>query len=69
VEGQGQQLPNTLSGRIDALLFIGDHYEATITLDLGQVIMAHLSASDEWREGQHVTLSLPAHDIRVWAAA
>jgi ABC-type Fe3+/spermidine/putrescine transport system ATPase subunit len=68
-EGHGQQLPNTLSGRIDALLFIGDHYEATITLDLGQVIMAHLSASDEWREGQHVTLSLPAHDIRVWAAA
>jgi ABC-type Fe3+/spermidine/putrescine transport system ATPase subunit len=60
---------NGLAGRIDALLFIGDHYEATVTLDLGQVVMAHLTASDEWHEGQRITLSLPTNDVHVWPAA
>jgi ABC-type Fe3+/spermidine/putrescine transport system ATPase subunit len=60
---------NALDGRIEALLFIGDHYEATVSLDLGQIVMTHLSVTEEWREGQRVTLSLPARDMRVWAAA
>lgn len=63
---------NTLAGRIDALLFVGDHYDATITLDDGQVVSAVLdanaSADGDWREGQRIWLELPVDHIRVWAA-
>jgi ABC-type Fe3+/spermidine/putrescine transport system ATPase subunit len=58
--------PNSLAGRIDALLFIGDHYEATLSLDVGQVVIAHLPAVDTWHEGQRVSLSMHAEDVRVW---
>ena len=62
---------NELAGRIDALLFVGDHYDATITLDDGQVVTAvldtHAGVNDDWREGQRVCLELPADRIRVWA--
>jgi ABC-type Fe3+/spermidine/putrescine transport system ATPase subunit len=58
--------PNRVAGRIDALLFIGDHYEATVSLDIGQTVMAHLPAIDGWREGQRVALSMRPEDVRVW---
>ncbi|GAC1315100.1 MAG: ABC transporter ATP-binding protein [Chloroflexota bacterium] len=62
---------SALAGRIDALLFVGDHYDATITLDDGQVVSAVLDTDagvdDGWREGQHVCLDLPADRVRVWA--
>jgi len=56
-------------GQIEALLFIGDHYEATLSLDIGQTVMAHLPPVDGWREGQRVTLSLPPDEVRVWGRA
>ena len=59
---------NALSGQIEALLFIGDHYEATLALDIGQTVVAHLEAVDDWTEGQRVTLSMRPEDIRVWIA-
>jgi ABC-type Fe3+/spermidine/putrescine transport system ATPase subunit len=58
--------PNRMVGIIDALLFIGDHYEATLSLDIGQTVMAHLQATDTWREGQRVALSMRPEDVRVW---
>jgi ABC-type Fe3+/spermidine/putrescine transport system ATPase subunit len=58
--------PNQLAGRIVALLFIGDHYEATLALDIGQNVLAHLSAEDHWKEGQPIHLSLRPEDVRVW---
>jgi len=60
--------PNRVAGQIDALLFIGDHYEATISLDIGQTVLAHLEAGDGWLEGQHVSLTLRPEDVRVWVA-
>jgi ABC-type Fe3+/spermidine/putrescine transport system ATPase subunit len=60
--------PNRLAGRIEALLFIGDHYEATLSLDIGQSVLGHLQAVDDWREGQRVTLSMRPEDVRVWTA-
>jgi ABC-type Fe3+/spermidine/putrescine transport system ATPase subunit len=59
--------PNRLAGRIEALLFIGDHYEATLSLDVGQTVLGHLQAVDGWREGQRVTLSMRPEDVRVWS--
>jgi ABC-type Fe3+/spermidine/putrescine transport system ATPase subunit len=58
--------PNSLAGCIEALLFIGDHYEATLSLDVGQVVVAHLPAVDSWHEGQRVSLSMQPQDVRVW---
>ena len=58
--------PNRLQGRIDALLFVGDHYEATLALDIGQTVMAYLSADNSWSEGQSVTIAMSADDARVW---
>jgi ABC-type Fe3+/spermidine/putrescine transport system ATPase subunit len=60
---------NCLAGRIETLLFLGDRYDASVSLDVGQTVTAHLAALDVWREGQGVTLSLPAEAIRVWEAA
>jgi ABC-type Fe3+/spermidine/putrescine transport system ATPase subunit len=60
---------NQLKGQIQTLLFIGDHYEATLGLDNGQSIMAHLPAVDRWQEGQSVRLSMPPEDVRVWEDA
>jgi ABC-type Fe3+/spermidine/putrescine transport system ATPase subunit len=59
--------PNCLAGRIDALLFIGDHYEATLSLDIGQVVLAHLRAVDGWHEGQRVNMTMIPEDVRVWS--
>jgi ABC-type Fe3+/spermidine/putrescine transport system ATPase subunit len=59
--------PNLLSGRIEALLFIGDHYEATLALDVGQTVLAYLPPLDQWNEGQRVSLTLRPEDVHVWA--
>jgi ABC-type Fe3+/spermidine/putrescine transport system ATPase subunit len=58
--------PNRLQARIDALLFVGDHYEATLALATGQTVMGHLSADSAWCEGQSVTIAIGADDARVW---
>jgi len=65
-EGSRTSGSNQLKGRIEALLFIGDHYEATLALEIGQTIMAHLPAVDRWHEGQPIRLSLRPEDVRVW---
>ncbi|HEX8967125.1 MAG TPA: ABC transporter ATP-binding protein [Chloroflexota bacterium] len=68
VEADGASAgPNRLAGRIEALLFIGDHYEATLSLDIGQTVLARLDAVDVWQEGQRVNLSIPQEDLQVWA--
>jgi ABC-type Fe3+/spermidine/putrescine transport system ATPase subunit len=58
--------PNSLAGRIAALLFVGDRYEARIALDLGQEVFAYLSAADHWQEEQRLTLRLRPEDLRLW---
>jgi ABC-type Fe3+/spermidine/putrescine transport system ATPase subunit len=57
---------NALAGIIEALLFMGDRYEATLTLDVGQSVMAELPASRTWSEKAKISLTLPADDLRVW---
>jgi hypothetical protein len=69
VHAESSTAPNGLSGHVEALLFIGDHYEATLALDVGQTVVGYLDAADEWREGQGVTLSIRPEDARVWSMA
>jgi ABC-type Fe3+/spermidine/putrescine transport system ATPase subunit len=66
VEPAPSHAPNELRGTIEALLFIGDHYETTLALDIGQRVMAYLPPTDGWHEGQPVRLSMPPEDVRVW---
>ena len=62
-------MDNAVCGTIRALLFIGDHYEATVELDAGQSVTAHLPATGGWCEGQRVSLALSADELRVWEYA
>ena len=59
---------NSLAGKIAALLFVGDRYEARIALDIGQEVFAYLSAAGHWQEEQRVTLRLRPEDLRLWRA-
>jgi ABC-type Fe3+/spermidine/putrescine transport system ATPase subunit len=65
---QGSGRLNELEGGIEALLFVGERYEANITLDGGETVMAYLPATSDWAEGQRVVLTLPEEQLRVWRA-
>ena len=58
--------PNTLRGRIQVLLFVGDRFEARIAVSSGETILLYLPASPQWQEGQDVVLTLPAAQLQVW---
>jgi iron(III) transport system ATP-binding protein len=58
---------NTLRGEIEALLFVGDRYEARVALGGQQRIRLPLPRGD-WREGQRLELHLPPELVSVWPA-
>lgn len=60
--------PNCLVGTINALLFVGEHYEARITLASGESTILHLPRSQPWTEGQAVQLQIPAERAHLWPA-
>jgi hypothetical protein len=51
-----------------ALLFLGDCYEASLTLGNGEDILVTLPASGEWNEGQELSLRLPPERLQLWSA-
>jgi ABC-type Fe3+/spermidine/putrescine transport system ATPase subunit len=57
---------NVVPGTIEALLFIGDHYEAQIRMADNQFLALRLDRSVPWREAQKLSLMLPAHRITLW---
>jgi ABC-type Fe3+/spermidine/putrescine transport system ATPase subunit len=59
---------NALVGTIEALLFVGDRYEARVALGGEQRVLLLLSRARAWREGQRVQLVLPPHLVSVWPA-
>ena len=59
---------NTLAGVIEALLFVGDRYEARVALGGEQRILLLLPRAREWREGQRLQLRLPPEVVSVWPA-
>src|SRR2546426_10825601 len=48
---------SALAGVIEALLFVGDRYEARVSLGGEHSILLLLSRAREWREGQHLQLA------------
>ena len=59
---------NALGGTIDALLFVGDRYEARVALGGKQRILLLLPRTRDWREGQRLQLAFPPHLVSVWPA-
>ena len=59
---------HALPGIIDALLFVGDRYEARVTLGGEHSILLLLPRAPEWREGQRVRLGFPPELVSVWPA-
>ena len=59
---------NTLTGEIEAVLFLGDSYECSIRLDGEQVALMHLPRNRTWREGELVALRFPEDDLTIWQA-
>jgi ABC-type Fe3+/spermidine/putrescine transport system ATPase subunit len=59
------QLPNIVDGSIEALLFVGGHYDARIRIGEATITL-ELPRGRDWREGQTLSLRLPETAIRVW---
>jgi ABC-type Fe3+/spermidine/putrescine transport system ATPase subunit len=57
---------HTRPGVIEALLFVGDRYEARVALGGEQRILLLLPRGREWREGQRLQLGFPADVVSVW---
>jgi ABC-type Fe3+/spermidine/putrescine transport system ATPase subunit len=57
-----------LLGTIDALSFVGDRYEARVSLGGEQGIVLLLTRAREWREGERVRLGFPPELVSVWPA-
>jgi ABC-type Fe3+/spermidine/putrescine transport system ATPase subunit len=58
----------TLPGVIDTLLFVGDRYEARVSLGGEQRIVLLVPRTREWKEGQAVSLAFPPDTVSVWPA-
>jgi ABC-type Fe3+/spermidine/putrescine transport system ATPase subunit len=65
----GETAPDdALVGTIEALLFVGDRYEARVALGGEQRVLLLLSRAGAWREGQRVRLAFPPHLVSLWPA-
>jgi len=64
----GEPEGHALTGTIETLLFVGDRYEARVTLGGEQRVLLLLSRGGAWREGQRVRLGLPPDLVSVWPA-
>jgi ABC-type Fe3+/spermidine/putrescine transport system ATPase subunit len=70
-EGPEQPEPavgNRLDGIIEALLFVGERYEARMMLPGGESMLVYLPPTIAWHENQSVSLHLPRDQVRVWRA-
>jgi ABC-type Fe3+/spermidine/putrescine transport system ATPase subunit len=55
-----------LLGTIEALSFVGDRYEARVTLGGAHCVVLLLTRAREWREGERVRLGFPPEMVSVW---
>jgi len=60
--------PNALVGTLEALLFVGDHYECRVVLPGAQTVFLHAPRATRLREGDAVHLSVAPEAVSVWPA-
>jgi ABC-type Fe3+/spermidine/putrescine transport system ATPase subunit len=63
-----RQESHHLPAIVDALSFVGDHYEAQVTLGGQHRIVLFLPRTREWREGERLQLGFPPEMVSVWPA-
>jgi ABC-type Fe3+/spermidine/putrescine transport system ATPase subunit len=67
--GEAERPPsNRLPGVIDTLSFVGDRYEARVSLGSGHRIVLLLGRDRAWREGDRIELGFPPELVSVWPA-
>ena len=64
----GEHDAQHLLGTIEALAFVGDRYEARVTLGGEHHIVLLLTRTRDWREGERVRLDFPPEMVSVWPA-
>jgi ABC-type Fe3+/spermidine/putrescine transport system ATPase subunit len=57
---------NSIEGRIEALLFLGDSYECRIEIGEEQHVLVQVPRTIKWTEGDTVVLGLPREHLTVW---
>jgi len=57
--------PNTVTAKIEELLFTGDQFEARIGI-AGESVLIELPANREWREGDGLAIELPIETLSLW---
>jgi iron(III) transport system ATP-binding protein len=57
---------NSVEGIIETLLFVGERYEARITLSTGDALLLPLSRNGGWAPGESVVLTWPPESAHVW---
>jgi ABC-type Fe3+/spermidine/putrescine transport system ATPase subunit len=57
---------NELVGTVEALLFVGDHYECRVSLGNDASVLLHLPRSTVLREGEPVRVYVAPEGISVW---
>jgi ABC-type Fe3+/spermidine/putrescine transport system ATPase subunit len=62
----GAAHPNSLTGTIETLLFVGNHYEYRVRLSDEESLLLHTPRSTVLREGERVQLRIPEEGISVW---
>jgi ABC-type Fe3+/spermidine/putrescine transport system ATPase subunit len=64
----GRRQANHLPGIVEALSFVGDRYEARVTLGGEYRIVLFLPRARDWREGERLQLGFPPAMVSVWPA-
>ena len=62
----GTAEPNSLTGTIETLLFVGNHYEYRVRLSDEESLLLHTPRATVLREGEQVRLRIPEEGISVW---
>ena len=67
--GSSNDSAQGLVGSIAAILFVGERYEARVRLPWGQDVQIYLPVSEDWEEGQDISLTFDALQAQAWAVA
>ncbi len=58
--------PSAFAGTVEALLFMGTHTDARVTLHGGQTAVVSLASVDEIREGDAIAIEAPPEELALW---
>jgi hypothetical protein len=57
---------NSLVGSLEALLFVGGHYECRLKLDNDEEVLVYAPRSIKLKEGDLVKVQVPNESVNIW---